>query len=167
MVIFNYVYLYSKLELREFKTLNLRTNNLVLEPLSAVLFWRNWRGKNKYVETPFDCKFLKIGSVSVRGIIKNFPFLQVCWPAPAPPTPPSKGDRPKTLFQYSMCKLTVAPPRIMYTFSFVYPRLAWVPIIKLLLSNSRLRLFHWGEKNTADDNIYHSTASSTTKWDLN
>ena len=29
---------------------------------------------------------LKIGSVSVRGVIKNVPFFQVDWPSPIPPT---------------------------------------------------------------------------------
>ena len=37
-------------------------------------------------EASFDWKFLKIGSCSVRDLIKNVPVLQVGWLAPTPPT---------------------------------------------------------------------------------
>ena len=39
-------------------------------------------------EALFDCKFLKIVSVSVKDLIKNVPILQAGWPAPVPPTLP-------------------------------------------------------------------------------
>ena len=39
-------------------------------------------------EAQFDWKFLKIGSVIVRDLIKNVPILQVGWLAPVPLTLP-------------------------------------------------------------------------------
>ena len=41
-----------------------------------------------YHEASFDYKFLKIGSVCVRDIIKHVAFLQAFLHAPAPLTPP-------------------------------------------------------------------------------
>ena len=40
-----------------------------------------------FLRAPFSWKLLKIGSVVVYSFIKNFPFLQVGWPTPVPPTP--------------------------------------------------------------------------------
>ena len=39
-------------------------------------------------EALFDWKFFKIGSISVKDLIKNVPILQAGWPALDPPKLP-------------------------------------------------------------------------------
>ena len=51
-------------------------------------------------ENPFDRNFLKICSVIIYNFVRNAPNLQICFPAPVPPTALNiKG----VVASYSLC----------------------------------------------------------------